>query len=50
MLRGPSEEAISGGGRAGDPIVSGQTILSVIEGKRDADVGKFVHKAGTYDW
>lgn len=49
-LRGKSEQAVSAGGAAGDPDVSGQTILSIIEGKRDADVGKFVHKDGIYPW
>ncbi|KIW60695.1 hypothetical protein PV05_00894 [Exophiala xenobiotica] len=49
-LRGKSEEAVNAGGRAGDPMVSGKTIFSVVEGKRDADVGKFVHKDGVYPW
>jgi len=49
-LRGKSEEAISAGGIAGDPEVSGQTVLSIIQGKRAADVGKFVHKDGVYPW
>lgn len=49
-LRGKSEEARTGGGYASDPRVSGETILSIIEGKRDADVGKFVHKDGLYEW
>jgi len=49
-LRGKSEEAVNAGGAAGDPMVSGQTILEVVEGKRDADVGKFVHKDGVYPW
>ncbi|KAF2096614.1 short chain dehydrogenase/reductase [Rhizodiscina lignyota] len=49
-LRGTSEEARTGGGKAGDPMVSGQTILSIVEGKRDADVGKLVHKDGVYPW
>ncbi|KAK5331669.1 hypothetical protein LTR93_000674 [Exophiala xenobiotica] len=49
-LRGKSEEAVNAGGAAGDPMVSGQTILGVVEGKRDADVGKFVHKDGVYPW
>lgn len=41
-LRGTDPEAISGGGQAGDPDVSGQLLLDIIEGKRDADVGKIV--------
>jgi NAD(P)-dependent dehydrogenase (short-subunit alcohol dehydrogenase family) len=49
-LRGPSEEAKSGWGQAGDPQVSGETILSILEGKRDANVGKFIHKDGVYPW
>jgi len=49
-LRGTSEEARNPGGLAGDPQVSGQSILSIIQGERDADVGKFVHKDGLYDW
>jgi len=49
-LRGKTEEDISAGGYAGDPDVSGQTLLSVIEGKRDADVGRAVHKDGVHPW
>ena len=49
-LRGTSEEQRTVGGMAISPETSGQTILSVIEGKRDADDGKFVHKDGVYGW
>lgn len=49
-LRGKSEEKVAAGGRATDPAVSGQTILSIIQGKRDDDAGKYVHKDGTYPW
>ncbi len=49
-LRGSTEEARSGWGKAGDPEVSGQIVLSIVQGKRDADVGRFVHKDGVYDW
>jgi NAD(P)-dependent dehydrogenase (short-subunit alcohol dehydrogenase family) len=49
-LRGTSEEARSGWGQAGDPKVSGETVLSIIQGKRDADVGCLVHKDGVYPW
>lgn len=49
-LRGVSEEKISANGLAGDPMVSGETIFSIIEGKRDEDVGKYVHKDGVYPW
>ena len=49
-LRGQSEEDRSGGGRAGDPKVSGELVLDIIQGKRDADAGKFVHTGGVYPW
>lgn len=49
-LRGQSEEERSGWGNAGDPEVAGETILSIIQGKRDGDVGTFVHKNGVYPW
>lgn len=49
-LRGENEEMMNPGGLAGDPRVSGESILSILEGRRDADVGKFVHKDGIYDW
>lgn len=49
-LRGTSEEMRNPGGLAGDPQVSGQSILSIIQGERDADAGKFVHKDGLYSW
>lgn len=49
-LRGSSEEARSGWGKAGDPEVSGQIVLNIVQGKRDADVGRFVHKDGVYPW
>ena len=49
-LRGKNEEAVSAGGRAGDAAESGQLILSIIEGKKDADAGKFLHKDGIYPW
>lgn len=49
-LRGQSEEARSGWGKAGDPQVAGKTILSVIQGERDADAGKFVQNDGVYPW
>jgi NAD(P)-dependent dehydrogenase (short-subunit alcohol dehydrogenase family) len=35
---------------AESPAISAQTIRSVVEGKRDQDVGKVVHKDGLYDW
>ena len=49
-LRGESEEARSGWGKAGDPALSGQIVLDIVQGKRDADVGRFVHKDGVYPW
>ncbi|KAK9319426.1 hypothetical protein V1517DRAFT_47934 [Lipomyces orientalis] len=51
-LRGPSEEARSGWGEAeaGDPEVSGEIVLSVVQGKRDADVGGFIYKDGIHPW
>jgi NAD(P)-dependent dehydrogenase (short-subunit alcohol dehydrogenase family) len=49
-LRGLSEEARNPGGKAGDPEVSGRLILSIIEGKRDEDVGRFVQKDGLWPW
>jgi NAD(P)-dependent dehydrogenase (short-subunit alcohol dehydrogenase family) len=35
---------------AGSSVVSAQTILSIVEGKRDADVEKLVHKGGVHPW
>lgn len=49
-LRGPSEEARSGWGKAGDPDVSGEIVLGILQGKRDADVGCLVHKDGVHPW
>ncbi|KAK0129166.1 hypothetical protein ONS95_001102 [Cadophora gregata] len=50
-LRGTSEEAISGGGAAGDPEVAGKGILGIIQGERDHEAGKFVNsEGGVYGW
>ena len=49
-LRGTTEEAMSGWGKAGDPEISGQIVLSIVQGQRDADVRRLVHKDGVYDW
>ena len=49
-LRGRAEAEVSAGGKALDPETSGKTILSIIEGGRDADVGKFVDKDGIVPW
>lgn len=49
-LRGTSDEARTGRGHAGDPEVAGQLLLDIIQGKRDADEGKVVHKDGVHPW
>ncbi|KAF2841165.1 short chain dehydrogenase/reductase [Patellaria atrata CBS 101060] len=49
-LRGTSDEARTLGGKAGDPRTSGETILSIIQGKRDAESGTLIHKDGVYPW
>jgi NAD(P)-dependent dehydrogenase (short-subunit alcohol dehydrogenase family) len=49
-LRGRSEEARTGGGKAGDPEVSGQIVLDILQGRRDANVGSLIHKDGVYPW
>ncbi|KAE9362963.1 putative short chain dehydrogenase/reductase [Stipitochalara longipes BDJ] len=49
-LRGKSKMEISGGGGAGDPKVSGEILLGIVKGERDADAGKFVWKDGVYPW
>ncbi|KAI9698108.1 MAG: hypothetical protein M1820_007616 [Bogoriella megaspora] len=49
-LRGTTEDQVSSGGYAGDPDESGRAVLKIIQGDRDGDVGKFVHKDGVYDW
>ena len=49
-LRGTSEEMRSGWGKAGPASVSGEILLSILDGKRDEDVGKFVCKDGLYGW
>jgi len=35
---------------AGDPKESAEGILAIVEGRRDSEVGKFVHKDGVYPW
>jgi len=35
---------------AGDAAVSAETLLSIIDGRRDSDVGRFVHKDGLHPW
>ncbi|EJT69613.1 hypothetical protein GGTG_13229 [Gaeumannomyces tritici R3-111a-1] len=50
-LRGTGEDARTGWGDAGNPDVSGRTLLSIIEGARDEDEGKgILHKDGVYPW
>lgn len=49
-LRGTSEEARSGWGKAGNPEVAGEAILGIIQGKRDADVGCLMDKDGVHPW
>ena len=49
-LRGREEEKRTVGGKARDPEESGRTMLQIIEGGRDDDVGKFVYKDGVYPW
>ena len=46
---GGNKEALKQMG-AGSPEVSAQTILGIVEGKRDADVGKLIYKDGIYPW
>ncbi|KAK9370779.1 short-chain dehydrogenase/reductase trope [Lipomyces kononenkoae] len=49
-LRGTSDEVRRGWGKAGDPEESGKIVLSVVQGKRDADVGCFIYKDGIHPW
>lgn len=35
---------------AGSPKESARGLLDIVEGKRDADVGKFIHRDGVYGW
>ncbi|KAH7313035.1 short chain dehydrogenase/reductase [Rhexocercosporidium sp. MPI-PUGE-AT-0058] len=50
-LRGTSEAAVSAGGAAGDPANSGKGILAIIQGEKDAHVGKFVNsQGGVHGW
>lgn len=45
--KGVQERKLKG---AGSPEASGQTILSIVEGKRDLHVGTLVHKDGVHPW
>ena len=49
-LRGTTEELRSGWGKAEPASVSGELMLSILEGKRNEDVGKLVWKDGVYEW
>lgn len=49
-LRGTTDEARTGRGMAGDPEVSANVLLRIIEGERDADEGRVVHKDGVHPW
>ncbi|KAB8766463.1 hypothetical protein FH972_026623 [Carpinus fangiana] len=49
-LRGESEAARTYGGLAADPAISGRLVEDILQGKRDGDLGKFVHKGGLYGW
>ncbi|GAD92626.1 short chain dehydrogenase/reductase, putative [Paecilomyces variotii No. 5] len=49
-LRGDKEEERGAGGNAGDPMESGRLMLSILEGEKDADVGKFLYKGGVHVW
>lgn len=44
---GPHNKAEFGARTAEDTVLS---IMDVVEGKRDADVGKFIHNTGEYPW
>ncbi|KAK7890752.1 hypothetical protein LTR67_007961 [Exophiala xenobiotica] len=50
-LRGTDENLRTWGGMAGDPMVAGRTLLSIVQGERDADAGAgLVHKDGVFGW
>lgn len=49
-LRGTSEDLRSGWGMAEPASMSGELLLSILDGKRDEDVGKLVWKNGVYEW
>ncbi|KAF2105791.1 short chain dehydrogenase/reductase [Lophiotrema nucula] len=49
-LRGNSEEARTGWGKAGSAEVPASVVLSILRGDRDDDVGRFVHEGGVYEW
>ncbi|KAJ5147893.1 short chain dehydrogenase/reductase [Penicillium atrosanguineum] len=49
-LRGTSEEAKSGWGKAEDPEGAAEVVLSILQGNRDSEVGQLIHKDGVYEW
>jgi len=50
-LRGTDENLRPWHGMAGDPMVAGRTLLSILQGERDADAGAgLVHKDGVFGW
>ncbi|KAJ5414094.1 hypothetical protein N7509_000721 [Penicillium cosmopolitanum] len=49
-LRGKSEDAVSAGGAAGDPMTSARGLFDIVEGKRDSEAGQFLNANGTYPW
>jgi hypothetical protein len=50
-LRGTDENLRTWAGMAGDPMVAGRTLLSILHGERDADAGAgLVHKDGVFGW
>lgn len=49
-LRGKEEDQVSAGGAAGDPKVSGESLLGIIEGRREGDKDAFISGQGTYEW
>lgn len=49
-LRGPDNNARTAGGKAQSPETSARFVKDVICGKRDRDVGLFVHQDGIWPW
>ena len=49
-IRGTSEDERNAWGAASDSDIAGNTILAIILGERDSDVGKFVVRDGLYPW
>lgn len=49
-LRGNNETARTAGGKAGDPVRPANLVLSVLEGKQDAQTGKHINEDGPVAW